>query len=259
MRAAQVRLFSPCAITELHIEDLRPAAAPGASPVARSSMQAYARDLTCSQAARYAPLLPSTLSCAAGAAASMATRAVLTDHVVVRGRYSKLTMTVMGVPEHDGDAAADRRAAATRPRRPDQRGGDTQQQQQGAPAASDSAAWVMPALPSHAHLVQPTRAVGSSADAPGKPPRGLQLDGVVQLPLAQLPTACRQALTLALDYFTKVGPQPRGQGARGGVAAPSGAAHTRPRVQGGVCRGRRCTGPAGTLTATRRATAWCRS
>ncbi len=67
--APQIQLMVPCTITEIHVSDSRPEEKGQSSSV----LQAYARDESCAQAARFAPLLTAPLACAAGATQKIST------------------------------------------------------------------------------------------------------------------------------------------------------------------------------------------
>jgi hypothetical protein len=78
----QIKLKVPCSVVQLLVTDTRdaaakPAGAPGAAaappPQPPSILQAFARDLGSSTAARFAPLATAPVSCAAGAHHTVAT------------------------------------------------------------------------------------------------------------------------------------------------------------------------------------------
>jgi hypothetical protein len=168
------------------------------------------------------------------AAACVSVQVVLTDHIVLRGQYSKVTVAVTGYPEHDG-AEARAHNASTRPT-------DTS----GAPLPPPTPSLTLPdlALPRLAQQCHqssampllfpavvpntPAMAAAAAAAAIGAgdgPPNpqfssnggvvGLigaaapwlapQHHASVQLPLATLPPAFRRVLRMAVDYYKHVG------------------------------------------------------
>ncbi|KAF5835376.1 hypothetical protein DUNSADRAFT_7503 [Dunaliella salina] len=96
----EVKLELPASVTQLLVTSTKLEASSAAG--GPCSLRVFARDLNSLQAARFAPLVANSLVCELGKAVACPTEVVLTDHVIVRGRYSCLQLTLMGYLEHDG-------------------------------------------------------------------------------------------------------------------------------------------------------------
>lgn len=141
--------------------------------------------------------------------------------MVVRGRYSKLLLTVMGFPDHDGPSAAAQRAAQS-PLAASMQGlllPELSLPQVEAASASASAMFPngLPILscsllspstqaaPGPPHTGVPLVTPGPPVAAPGP----LRLQGLAssrnfQLPLPSLPPPFARSVCIALDYYEQV-------------------------------------------------------
>ncbi|KAL6748179.1 hypothetical protein V8C86DRAFT_1188960 [Haematococcus lacustris] len=161
----EIKLDVPCTVTQLQIVDARQPSDSAPCVLIR----VFARDSGSAHAARFAPLVASEISCAAGRTVTCPTEIVLTKHIVVRGRYSQLQLTVVGFPEHDGlDAALGR-------------GSNDLTDEDGQPLPSVAAGLSLPHLHPH-HLLKPLLDSGDSKPAPSTVPAPVTTPAPVPAP-----------------------------------------------------------------------------
>lgn len=133
-------------------------------------LRAYARDLTCLSGSRFAPLSGSTIVCKNEPVQLCKTEVVLTNYVVLRGRYQSIAVQLYGKPlkKPAPDPAEDETGVAA-----------------GAPPGQDP--W---SLALDSHELNPA------------PPPVLPRSGA--LPLAALPPRAVHAVTEAVGYYDEV-------------------------------------------------------
>jgi hypothetical protein len=174
----QVKLDVPAIITHVQLSDGSTGIAGRTPPL----LKLFARDLCTCSAARFAPLCSSTISCAEASTSTFRTEPVLTDHVVIRGRYTNVSIVLLGTLDHDrrsqGDFADDKHQLF-----------ETTKVKLGSRAlsAAVAAAAAAPVPPS-----LPLLGAGASVVACGS------------LPLPVLPAAFARALQTSLQYYGEV-------------------------------------------------------
>ncbi|KXZ41982.1 hypothetical protein GPECTOR_230g517 [Gonium pectorale] len=97
---SQVRFNNPVTVTRIVLS--APASGPGGQQQHSAPLlRVFARDLQHPSSCRFAPLCPSNLSVGPGQSSSFASEAVVTDHVILRGRYTAVDVRLYGRADHD--------------------------------------------------------------------------------------------------------------------------------------------------------------
>ncbi|GIL89180.1 hypothetical protein Vretifemale_16987, partial [Volvox reticuliferus] len=98
---SEVRFGSPVTLTRIVMGCPAPASDSKQQQPLAPLLRAFARDLLHPGAARYAPLCPNNLSVTVGMSSSFMTEVVVTDHVILRGRYTSVEVQLYGRADYD--------------------------------------------------------------------------------------------------------------------------------------------------------------